>query len=195
LKLDPPFAADVHQSSTCGTRQTVDGSDYENVAAKLVQRQSAVDHLDDDLGPGIYALIVRPGIRLPHVPVGTDRILYIGNAARADSIRLHFNDADGTRSCPRRSLGALLRHELRLQARPGAGDFRFNTEGEARLTYWLRTHLCVAHMEWPRPREELLAEIDPPLNLGGALSPFRRLLLELRSECRREAHSWVMERQ
>jgi hypothetical protein len=180
----------------------VDGSDYENVTAKLVRTHRAVDHLEENLRLGIYALIVPPGIRLPHVPLGEERILYVGNASRADSIRLHFNDADGTRSCPRRSLGALLRHELRLQVRPGSRtgrdedwrDFRFNTEGEARLTYWMRTHLCVAHMEWARSREELLAEIDPPLNLGGTLSPFRRLLLELRSECRREAHSWAMER-
>ncbi len=181
----------------------MDGSHCENMTVELVRRQRAVDHLDDDLRPGVYALIVRPGIRLPHVPLGAERILYVGNAARADSIRLHFSDSEGTRSCPRRSLGALLRHELRLQVRPGPpaerdqewDNFRFNTEGEARLTYWLRTHLCVAHVECPRLREELLAEIDPPLNLGGELSPFRRLLLELRSDCRREAHSWAMERQ
>lgn len=183
----------------------MDGSGCENTNAGLLPGQWPVEGLDDDTSSGFYALIVRQGARVPRVPLGPERILYVGKASRSECICLHFDHADGTRSCPRRSLGALLRHELRLQVRPRSrtgsdqnwDDFRFNTEGEARLTHWLRTHLCVARLkrDGSNVDDELLAQFDPPLNLDGAPSPFRRLLLELRSECRREARSWAMERQ
>ena len=41
----------------------------------------------------------------------------------------------------------------------------------------------------------LIGELDPPLNLDRPPTPFRRLLMELRTVCREDARAWALERQ
>jgi hypothetical protein len=187
----------------------MDDSNFRHWAGALGQPRRSPYELND-VQPGIYALMLRPDSRLLQVPLGSERIVYVGCALKAEGIRIHFEDGGSCRSSLRRSLGALLRQELRLQVRPrmpvrDAQDwinYRFDTEGEKRLTHWMRRHLSVAHLGLPEGTDAnaeidgaLLRQFDPPLNLSGTSSPFRRLLVELRSACRDDARAWALERQ
>jgi hypothetical protein len=94
----------------------------------------------------------------------------------------------------RRSLGALLRDELSLKPRPrGTGtsktnytNYRFDEEGERRLTDWMREHLRVAVFVSSSPPEveaELIAVAHPPLNLTGWPNSERAEIKRARKQC------------
>jgi hypothetical protein len=78
----------------------------------------------------------------------------------------------------RRSLGAILKAELRLVAIPrsagasptNARNYRFEEDGENRLSDWMRSNLAVAVRAVDDPDKvagELVALLHPPLNLTG----------------------------
>jgi hypothetical protein len=96
----------------------------------------------------------------------------------------------------RRSLGALLKDELKLTAQPrGPGSseqnlrcYRFDDPGEQRLTDWMRRHLRIAVATHPAPapeqvEAELIALAQPPLNLTGWPNPHAKELKALRKSC------------
>ena len=98
----------------------------------------------------------------------------------------------------RRSLGALLTDELNLNARPrGTGtsktnytNYRFDEEGERRLSRWMREHLRVAVHAVSNPPEveaELIAVAHPPLNLTGWPNPERAEIKRAQAVRRRGA--------
>jgi hypothetical protein len=98
----------------------------------------------------------------------------------------------------RRSVGALLKDELLLAARPrGTGtsktnytNYRFDEEGERRLTDWMREHLRVAAYaiaNVPKVESELIGLACPPLNLTGWDNPDRAEIKRLRKQCAEEA--------
>jgi hypothetical protein len=68
---------------------------------------------------------------------------------------------------------------------------RFTTEGEARLTDWMTTHLdyafTVAKTGNKANEDKPIAQWAPPLNLTGWHNPQRRQLRALRAVCRAEA--------
>jgi hypothetical protein len=86
----------------------------------------------------------------------------------------------------RRTLAAILRRPLDLQLR-SAGCLE--RDSERSLSGWMRQHLDVAVHPFPERdalaslEKEVLAVLDPPLNLDGmALTPVRARLRELRGE-------------
>lgn len=150
--------------------------------------------------PGVYAWFLDdPGV-LPGIPGLRVDPIYIGMSLdlRQRGEETHFSD-DGTGfSTLRRSLGALLKQELGLRARPrGTGTnkqnyrcYRFDEAGDKRLTTWMREHLRVAVAEHHDPNEietELIRLAQPPLNLNRWSNPYRPLILTLRKACVAEA--------
>lgn len=98
----------------------------------------------------------------------------------------------------RRTLAALLRQRLGLRL-SAAG--RLAAESEGLLSGWMRDHLAVAVYAFAERdalaslEHEVLATLDPPLNLDGmAPTPVRSRVARLREELGRSASAEVGER-
>lgn len=172
--------------------------DIDRVARRLIlERFRPTDALS--ISSGVYALFLENPDALPGLPLGADQPLYIGMTDDRRKKRNHFDHADSGGSSPRRSLGALLKEQLRLQALPRSDgnctNYRFNPESEAALTAWMRLNLSMSHVPLDedkaaikRIEEQLLVRFDPPLNLSGVpQSDTRRRLSRLCKACGEEA--------
>lgn len=140
-------------------------------------------------GPGLYAVYgdekVWLALGLGAPPDG--RPLYVGKAQDdlvARDLKQHFASGQTGRSTLRRTLASLLRIELDLTPQPRgthpldstarATLFKLETEGEARLTRWMKENLKLAF--WPASstrlpelttiESEIIRVLEPPLCLN-----------------------------
>jgi hypothetical protein len=150
--------------------------------------------------PGVYAWFLDDPAVLPTISIAPQQPAYVGitSSLRERGDDTHFSDTGTGFSTLRRSLGALLKDELDLVARPrGTGAskqnytcYRFDSGGEQRLTGWMRAHLRVATAEHVDPgavETDLIAHACPPLNLNGWPNPYRAEIMALRKICVGEA--------
>lgn len=179
--------------------------DIDELARRLVARRRAPARLGASIPPGVYAVFLENRAALPGVATDQTGLLYIGMTTDPTGERDHFGHVHSGFSSPRRSLGALLKEQLRLRAIPrslGASpsnwtNYRFSDDGEAALTLWMRANLSVSHVPLDQARadierveKQLIVYLKPPLNLKnnpGASS--RNLLESLRKACREEARA------
>ena len=151
---------------------------------KLVANQPSPHDLPAKPEPGVYALFLTPRGALPGIAEPGSGALYIRSSSNLAQREFdtHFAAGETGFSTVRRSLGALLRDELSLKPGPrGTGtsktnytNYRFDEEGERRLTDWMREHLRVAVVATSSPPEveaELIAVAHPLLNLTGWPNP------------------------
>ena len=126
-------------------------------------------------------------------------LLYIGkldNLAR----RNHFKRKSSGSSTVRRSLGALLKYELKLDAKScsaagssvnGNKNYRFEDEGETCLSKWMIKNLKCSIYALKRDEQtmetQLIKEFKPPLNLRGWKNPQKEMIEKLRTVCEEEA--------
>ncbi|MCR2833673.1 GIY-YIG nuclease family protein [Parerythrobacter lacustris] len=134
--------------------------------------------------PGVYALFLRDGAKLPVIDPPTDRLIYIG-LGKSLARRCHFRGRTEGHS-PRRSLAALVCNELKLKPFLGAnGNYKFDQEGERRLDEWMHRNLLMAFAltdDLERVEGELIVRFAPPLNLNKcAQSPSHRAVSSLRA--------------
>jgi hypothetical protein len=152
------------------------------------------------MASGVYAWFLDHPAALPTISSHSGSPIYVGLSSnlheRGDET--HFRDGSTGFSTLRRSLGALLKSELDLQAEPrGTGAsrqnyqcYRFDDAGEVRLTSWMLQHLRVGVAEHPAPdtiETALIVVGEPPLNLTKWANPHRATIKALRSECVAEA--------
>ena len=105
------------------------------------------------LKPGLYALYLNNQNELNSIRIGPSGLLYIGMTESSLDSRNHFEHDDSGFSSLRRSLGALLKRKLRLQAIPRAQgpsktnltNYRFTDAGERKLTKWMN---LVVRRDW-----------------------------------------------
>jgi len=134
--------------------------------------------------------------------LGSELATKMGDHARKFGLEVrefdtHFNSDQTGFSTVRRSLGAILKEQLQLVARPrGTGtskanytNYCFNLAGEDRLTTWMREHLKVR--TWPTRKFEAIEAILKPrlrplLNLEG-WNPQNSAIRALRKRCADEA--------
>jgi hypothetical protein len=132
--------------------------------------------------PGLYAIYGDSEARTMLALGGLDVPLYVGKAERSlasRDVRTHFATGKTGSSTLRRSMAALLRSRLDLQAVPrnlarpdGSANFSLEPHGDRRLTDWMRAHLELA--VWVRPGGVVLDQVEtavlnrlaPPLNLA-----------------------------
>ena len=132
-------------------------------------------------GAGNYFVVLKEGRSLPDVglPVvmakyhGMD-IVYTGVAKASSGLRrritwAHFGDNAG-RSTLRLTLGVLMGFKPipRDVSDPHNGHTRFLPEEEVRLTDWMKDNLLVYFFpndDYEAVEEELIASLNPPLNL------------------------------
>lgn len=162
--------------------------------------------------PGVYAAWLAGDGALQSTVLRewrSDGPLYVGESANLSQreARTHFASDGSGWSTLRRSIGAILRRQLNLQAHPrGSGGsrqallcYRFQPEGEQRLTAWMRENL---RLSWwaddqrglsRRQREDLETELirllEPPLSINKWKNPYRRSVKEERAVCTLEAES------
>jgi hypothetical protein len=147
---------------------------------------------------GVYAFFLMKGsltIGQRLFAANNETPIYIGKTESSQKARdadQHLSD-DGTGSSTfRRSLGAILREQLKLnpEARSDSEtserrftNYKFDTAGERHLTNWMKDHLSVAFCELPkltipelRAREQrLIKSAATPLNIFHNLgSPLAR---------------------
>lgn len=167
--------------------------------------------LDD---PGLYALHGN-GQTWTALGLGDppdDRPLYVGKAEDSlvsRDLRTHFATGRTGQSSPRRSCAALLVDQLSLVAIPRRPEnpepdkwthYALESDGDERLTVWMREHLRLA--AWPCARPVALGKLErlvmeefkPPLNLIGVSQPWLRRVKKARAEMARAAEDWARTR-
>ena len=147
------------------------------------------------IGAGNYFVVLKEGCSLPDVGIpvkmakfrGMD-IIYTGVAGASSGLRkritwAHLGDNAG-RSTLRLSLGVLMGFKPipRDASNPNNGHTRFRPDEEARLTDWMKDNLLVyffSNDDFEAVEEELIASLNPPLNLMKNYNPVNR---ELRTQ-------------
>jgi hypothetical protein len=173
--------------------------DFEVVRAKILSERYRAKDLPRADGPGVYALFLAKGSRSIGI-TGHSDVLYVGMTESSLDVRNHFTCSHSGFSSPRRSLGAVLKEDLRLRCIPRAPgtsktnitNFRFQPDGEERLTEWMLQNLTcnvcpVERREIRSTETRLISELRPLLNLTGWRNPDARWLRVLRGRCRDEA--------
>ena len=164
----------------------------------LSHNRACADDIPDRPNPGVYAVFAKEGNCLPGIILPPSGLVYIGET-RDLKRRNHFNAKHSGFSTLRRSIGAILKTHLHLAAEPRAGgpyetnyrNFRFEGEGEERLTQWM--HLNLEYSSYPCDGDtaalerRLIREYEPPLNLNRWRNPQKAKIQSLRDICKVEA--------
>ena len=194
----------IHRSRTLSVRprrrlRSVD-QDLATIEEALVNSRAPIGSLSPPQTSGVYAFFLTDITALvPFVP-GREGLLYVGTSGDLATREFdnHFNSTGTGFSTLRRSLGAILKEQLRLTAiRRGPGpsssnvtNYRFAFDGEERLTRWMQNALVVGicPIAEAEPTErQLIQRLQPPLNLQGWRNPNAAAIRELRRTCAKEA--------
>lgn len=161
-----------------------------------------IDQLDLPPAPGVYARFLAREARLEQISKPGGGAIYIGKSSNLAErgFDTHFAPGKTGFSTLRRSIGAVLKEELALTCRPrGTGtsktnytNYRFDDDGEARLSEWmienLRVGIHALDVDSLQTHENgLIGLACPPLNLTGWANPEAHLIRELRKACADEA--------
>ncbi|CAN5657532.1 hypothetical protein BH20ACI4_BH20ACI4_10200 [soil metagenome] len=148
--------------------------------------------------PCIYAIGVTNALEFPLISTKVRKkpndIIYIGITKKNQTSRIentHFENGKSKSSTLRRSLGAILREELKLELIPHT-NYKFTPDGEEKLTEWMIENLSVSYCEWHGSIEELreiekeiIKLICPILNLqSNPNNAWNQEITELRNVCR-----------
>jgi hypothetical protein len=147
--------------------------------------------------PGFFAYTLKYPSAFPGIDIPPSKILFLGLSENALDGRNHLTHAHSGFSTLRRSLGAILKESLQLTCnRRAPGDspdfYRFQDEGEARLTQWMADNLVFTC--FPLPIETatelepaILEKLTPPLNISDRQNPQASRIRAFRRVCRAEA--------
>jgi hypothetical protein len=166
--------------------------------AVLQANRDSVANIPDKAEPGVYAVFAVDPNCLPSVEIPLSGLIYIGQSSDLEQ-RNHFRAKHSGFHSPRRSLGAILKKCLGLNAIPrsqgksetNVRNYRFTDEGEARLTEWMNAHLEYAVYPYSGDvkalESKLIQENEPPLNLTKWPNRQKTHIQALRKLCRDEA--------
>lgn len=171
--------------------------------------KSAADHKDYPTSPGIYSFVLADNSTLKQFGTG-GRIIYVGiakDSLRKRDLNTHFKTGRTGHSTLRRSIGAVLKQQLKLTAltRNGTTDqtaidnFKFEADGDQRLSHWMLSNLKIGYWEdhnkisyqvLRQLEEAVIKEIKPTLDLDNRTrkyNPLESVLDALRKICKVEA--------
>jgi hypothetical protein len=148
----------------------------------------------------VYGIFLNEDDCLPGIACRAFDFLYLGKSVDLKN-RGHFVSGSTSKSTIRRSLGSLLKEDLALKAyargrgksRQDATHFRFDNEGERRLTDWIygNTRIgfsIVGDDDIETIEKRLIRYCEPILNLDGNPSnPHAAPIKTLRKLCADEA--------
>jgi hypothetical protein len=175
-------------------------ADLLRLKSQLLGARYGADDTTSDDGAGVYAFFLAGPTVLAGMRIEPRGLIYVGAADSSGDVRDQFAYADSGFSTLRRSLGALLKEQLRLNAIPRGlrqpettRNYRFCDGSEQRLTLWMRANLRYGFVVLPREVKSvaraLIADLGPPLNLIHWPNPQGPYLRALRAICRDEAHN------
>jgi hypothetical protein len=165
----------------------------------LLSRSVAPSKLTPPKGSGVYAYYTRHADCLPQLASGPNGIIYVGMTEQGLDARNHVTHSHSGFSTFRRSLGALLKDDLDLCARPRSSGasisntrcYRFDEAGEKPLSEWMEANLLCAQIEAETEVASiegyLIQTLEPPLNLQGWRNPQAAAVKVLRAVCVAEA--------
>lgn len=180
--------------------------DVESALNQLRAGRVPITQLQTVPSSGVYALFLHASPTLGTFPAGRDGLVYIGKTSDLEqrNLHTHFFPKNSGFSSPRRSLGAILKGDLKLTAQqrsPGMSDtnftnYAFTPDGEKRLSQWMEANLLVSTVALPAGEEtvmeeELLITECPVLNLTGCENPHRQAIKVLRKNCANQARRGV----
>lgn len=166
------------------------------------------EHTEFSSQPGIYAVLYLGKSNTLGAITGlkSGQIIYIGKTLSSQQSRdadTHFKSGRSGSSTLRRSIGALLREEMKLIPIPrGSGktekdttNYRFDDLSEDVLTTWMASNLSLSFFEYPKSPDEirnlelkLLDKLYPVLNIeSNSANPFLREVKSARAKCKRLA--------
>jgi hypothetical protein len=172
------------------------------VESRLRATRTTIGELNPPSTAGVYAIfLLEPSALKPFAP-GRDGLIYVGTSSNLAQREFenHLDSSSTGFSTLRRSLGAILRQQLSLEAiprSPGRSEsnvrcYRFTPDGDVRLTEWMRSNLHVGAAAAPDSdglEAELIARMQPLLNLTGWSNPDRPVIKALRKSCADEARA------
>ena len=175
--------------------------DFEAIKAELLGPRHGPGEIPRVSSPGLYALFLESQAALPGFAIAPVGLLYVGQTRSSLHKRNHFRYKRSAASSPRRSLGALLKQQLGLQALPSGQKrseksfthYRFSETDEKQLTGWMHNHLTYTYASVPvvekvkHMEQCLITELLSPLNLTGWLNPRKHYIERLRAVCCDEA--------
>ena len=176
--------------------------DIESITKHLSESKTSIDKLQAPHEPGVYAYFLEDSSALsPFVP-GHDGLIYVGSTSdlAIRKFENHFNSKSTGFSTLRRSIGAILKKSLRLTATPRSSgksktniqNYKFQADGEDRLTDWMRRTLRVSVCPVNEPNSVetvLIKTLRPLLNLKGWANPDGTKIRALRKICADEARA------
>lgn len=164
-------------------------------------------HRDYPTNAGIYAFYLSATSTLLDFGKG-GQIIYIGiakNSLHDRDFNQHFNTGKTGKSTLRRSIGAILKDNLKLTAIPRGGEndslrfYNYKFIEEQSLTYWMKVNLEIGYWTPDKPitykqlretEKQMTIDLKPTLDLDNRTKRFNPLadkLDYLREICRTEA--------
>lgn len=169
-----------------------------NVFHFLSSNRDSVANIHDHPVPGVYAIFAKGPNSLPGIVLPSSGLVYVGLSTDLAQ-RNHFKAKHSGFHSPRRTIGAILKTELRLCAIPRSSgpsetnykNYRFSEDGEQRLSQWMRSNLDYSIYpfdgEVNQLETSLIRDNEPPLNLTKWRNPQKQKIQALRNTCKAEA--------
>jgi hypothetical protein len=171
--------------------------------------KSSVDHTNYPNSPGIYTFVLIENSMLKQFGTG-EKIIYVGiakDSLRKRDLNTHFRTGRTGHSTLRRSIGAILKQQLKLialtrngtTAQTSIDNYKFDTDGDQRLSDWMLDNLKIGYWEDQNKipygelrqlEKDLIKELKPTLDLDNRTRKFNPLASELdalRRICKKEA--------
>ena len=170
-----------------------------DMSQALLDGRKPISEAASSQNTGIYGIFAKSLDCLPGVAIPQTGIIYVGMTEDSLDTRNHFLAKSSGFHSPRRSLGAILKRELELQAVPRAPGpspknydcYSFAEDGETRLSDWMSQNLDYAIVELDGDLRGVeiatIGAMRPPLNLTGWANPQMRHIKDLRKICKSEA--------
>jgi hypothetical protein len=156
------------------------------------------EHIPDN--PGNYIVCLKKGSKLPDIGESCTmetyqklNVIYTGIAGkslRKRDYKQHFTGNNAGSSTLRKSLGSMFGYaKIARDKDPNNGKTKFNETDEIKLSEWMKSNLVLYFKSNLHPDDlenELISELNPPLNLSKNSNiinqKFRERLSELRSK-------------
>ena len=101
-----------------------------------------------------------------------NRLFYIGKASNGlqKRLRTHFCGKSSSADTFRRSVGSILREDLKLQPVKAGGKWKFDNDSETRLSEWIQENCKYNLLELDQNQErsleiQLITTHTPPINI------------------------------
>lgn len=150
--------------------------------------------------PGNYIVCLKKGSKLPDIGIDCEmktyqklNVIYTGIAGkslRKRDYRQHFTGNNAGSSTLRKSLGSLFCYpKIARDKNPSNGKTKFKENDEIKLSEWMKSNLVLyfkSNLNPDKLEDELIKELNPPLNLSKNKNLTNQLFRNRLSELRKK---------